>query len=115
MPNDLNHPFGPWARTAARRPSLVERLQKMGAREALIWLPLALMPVAIGGPPVLTYTTTDWGWSLSIRHHAASGSCASARLMGLAPAAEGQPGYWPHLDRNDDGWSCEGSSRAKRR
>lgn len=110
MPHDFQ-PFGPWARTVRRR----RWREQIDLRAALIWLPLALMPVAIGGPPVVTYMSSDWGWDLSIRHHAARTSCASARAVGLAPASEGQPGYWPHLDRNDDGWACEGSVARKKR
>jgi hypothetical protein len=115
MSDKLRHAFSPWARPVHQRPSLAARLCQLARRNALVWLPLALAPVAIAGPPAATALTTDWGWTLAIRHHAARASCDSARLMGLAPAAEGQPGYWPHLDGNDDGWSCTASSRRTRR
>jgi hypothetical protein len=34
-------------------------------------------------------------------------NCAAARAMGIAPIYRGQPGYAPHLDRDDDGIACE--------
>jgi hypothetical protein len=115
MSDKLHHPFSPWLRPIHQRPSLAARLRRITLRDALVWLPLALAPVALAGPPVVTHLTTDWGWTLAIRHHAARVSCDSARLAGLAPAAEGQPGYWPHLDGNGDGWSCTASPRRTRR
>lgn len=42
-----------------------------------------------------------------MRHFAAYPNCMSARAVGLAPARRGQPGYWPHLDRDRDGIACE--------
>lgn len=48
-------------------------------------------------------------WSVSIqgKHMAASQGCDSAHAVGLAPAFRGRPGYWPHLDRDNDGIACE--------
>ncbi|MGO4722439.1 MULTISPECIES: excalibur calcium-binding domain-containing protein [unclassified Inquilinus] len=34
-------------------------------------------------------------------------NCASARLVGLAPASRGEPGYYSRHDRDDDGVACE--------
>lgn len=34
-------------------------------------------------------------------------NCATAQQMGLAPIRRGQPGYAPHLDRDNDGVACE--------
>jgi len=45
-------------------------------------------------------------WSL-LRHLAAFPNCATARLVGLAPARAGQPGYWPTHDADHDGVACE--------
>jgi hypothetical protein len=33
--------------------------------------------------------------------------CDAARAAGAAPIFEGQPGYRPDLDRDDDGIACE--------
>lgn len=34
-------------------------------------------------------------------------NCAAARAAGAAPVRRGQPGYGPHLDRDQDGIGCE--------
>ncbi|MBM1169919.1 excalibur calcium-binding domain-containing protein [Microvirga arabica] len=34
-------------------------------------------------------------------------NCAAARAAGAAPLYRGQPGYAPHLDRDNDGIACE--------
>jgi hypothetical protein len=34
-------------------------------------------------------------------------NCSSARAAGAAPVRRGDPGYGPHLDRDNDGIACE--------
>ena len=34
-------------------------------------------------------------------------NCAEARAAGAAPVRRGEPGYGPHLDRDNDGVGCE--------
>lgn len=34
-------------------------------------------------------------------------NCTAARAAGAAPVRRGEPGYAPHLDRDDDGIGCE--------
>lgn len=34
-------------------------------------------------------------------------NCSAARAAGAAPVMRGEPGYGPHLDRDDDGIGCE--------
>lgn len=34
-------------------------------------------------------------------------NCAAARAAGAAPVRRGDPGYGPHLDRDNDGVGCE--------
>jgi hypothetical protein len=34
-------------------------------------------------------------------------NCAAARQAGVAPLTRDDPGYAPHLDRDDDGIACE--------
>ena len=62
--------------------------------------------VALGAPFILLSAYIVYGsigihftspWSL-LRHLAAFPNCATARLVGLAPARAGQPGYWPTHD-----------------
>lgn len=38
---------------------------------------------------------------------AAFANCAAARAAGAAPVRRGDPGYGPHLDRDNDGVGCE--------
>lgn len=38
---------------------------------------------------------------------AAYENCTEARAAGAAPVLRGEPGYGPHLDRDDDGVGCE--------
>jgi hypothetical protein len=44
---------------------------------------------------------------MALRHLAAFPNCTAARLVGLAPARPGQPGYWPTHDADGDGIACE--------
>ena len=39
-------------------------------------------------------------------------NCDEARAAGMAPVRRGQPGYGPHLDRDNDGIGCEPSNRS---
>ncbi|MEG3156297.1 excalibur calcium-binding domain-containing protein [Lysobacter zhanggongensis] len=41
------------------------------------------------------------------RQQGAFANCASARAAGAAPVRRGDPGYGPHLDRDNDGVGCE--------
>lgn len=34
-------------------------------------------------------------------------NCSEARAAGAAPVHRGDPGYWPHLDRDGDGVACD--------
>lgn len=34
-------------------------------------------------------------------------NCTAARAAGAAPVRRGEPGYGPHLDRDNDGVGCE--------
>lgn len=34
-------------------------------------------------------------------------NCAAAREAGVAPIMQGEDGYAPHLDRDNDGIACE--------
>lgn len=38
-------------------------------------------------------------------------NCAEARKAGAAPVRRGDPGYGPHLDRDNDGIGCEPPGR----
>ena len=50
---------------------------------------------------------SPWPQVETLRHVAAFPNCAFARMVGLAPAYKGQPGYYERHDRDRDGWACE--------
>lgn len=39
--------------------------------------------------------------------HGVFANCTEARAAGAAPVRRGDPGYGPHLDRDNDGIGCE--------
>lgn len=41
------------------------------------------------------------------RHLLAAPNCSAARLVGVAPARRGEPGYWDDHDADHDGIACE--------
>jgi len=49
--------------------------------------------------PRSTPRKQDKGWTYR--------NCTEARAAGAAPVYRGQPGYGPHLDRDNDGVGCE--------
>ena len=54
----------------------------------------------------LQYGSRD-GAVVQIQHRIAYFGCGAAYAVRLAPARIGQPGYWRHLDPDNDGVSCE--------
>jgi len=53
------------------------------------------------------FTTHNWSIATTVKHIAAAPNCTAARLVGLAPARRGQPGYYFRHDRDQDGIACE--------
>ena len=51
--------------------------------------------------------SSPWPVTTTLRHIASAPNCDFARLVGLAPARRGEPGYWKHHDRDGDGVACE--------
>jgi hypothetical protein len=43
----------------------------------------------------------------AIQHLASAPNCTMARLVGVAPARRGHPGYWSSHDADRDGVACE--------
>jgi hypothetical protein len=77
---------------------------------------LALYGAAVGWFGVIALSSmATWTPSTVLMHLFAAPNCDAARLVGLAPAKTGQPGYWLHLDRDGDGISCEVWHGHKRR
>ena len=66
--------------------------------------------IAVIGIAGLYYALTassPWPPILTLRHIAAAPSCDAARAVGLAPAMQGEPGYYSKHDRDKDGIACE--------
>jgi hypothetical protein len=70
-------------------------------------VPWLLAIVAMGEAYLALDLYSPWPPLLTIRHVVAYRNCDTARLMGLAPARRGEPGYWEKLDRDKDGIACE--------
>ena len=51
--------------------------------------------------------SSPWPVMTTLRHIASAPNCGFARLVGLAPAKRGEPGYWKRHDRDRDGIACE--------
>ena len=56
-------------------------------------------------------SSSPWTLTMYAKHFAAFPNCSAVRLVGLAPAYKGQPGYWPQHDRDGDNWACEPYTR----
>lgn len=93
-------------RTVRRRAEGPARWRRFG-RRSVAWLPVLLViaVAALAGHALLA--SQPWPTLTSLKHFAAFPNCSMARLVGLAPAARGQPGYWPQHDADFDGWACE--------
>jgi hypothetical protein len=99
--NDNIVPFRKPAKPPAPRP-----------RRAPVRFPPATVAFVIG---VLGYFAirafSPWPVGLTLRHLAAAPNCDAARLVGLAPARTGEPGYWANHDADHDGIACEPYTR----
>jgi hypothetical protein len=51
--------------------------------------------------------TSPWSVTMTLRHLIAAPNCDMTRLVGLAPAYRGEPGYRKSHDRDNDGIACE--------
>jgi hypothetical protein len=68
----------------------------------------ALVAIAVLGFYLGLTRLSPWSPMTTLKHIAAFPNCRAARAVGLAPAYEGEPGYWQRHDRDRDGKSCEG-------
>ena len=51
--------------------------------------------------------SSPWPPGTALRHIASFPTCNAARAVGLAPAKQGEPGYWRRHDADEDSTSCE--------
>jgi hypothetical protein len=87
----------------------IRRLRPNWARWFVGRWTLAIGIVLCGLAAVMAWDLAASPWTVSetIRHKLSARNCAAARLMGLAPARRGQPGYYPSHDADNDGIACE--------
>ena len=83
------------------------RRRRVWRRASAAGFAAALGVIAVSVPYILVKVLSPWPAGTTIRHIAAAPNCTAARLVGLAPAARGQPGYWPGHDADRDGLACE--------
>jgi Excalibur calcium-binding domain len=68
---------------------------------------IAALAATVAFAVVWGLSSSPWPAMTMLRHFASFPNCAFARAVGLAPAKEGQPGYWKRHDRDRDGTACE--------
>jgi hypothetical protein len=90
-------------RAVSRRYDRAIRLRRF-YRRAKVWAFVGIAVVALSSELA---SLSPWPLMLRLRHIASYPNCNAARAVGLAPAKKGEPGYWPHLDADADGISCE--------
>lgn len=64
-------------------------------------------PAASPGRAEATYAPRNNLTGNVIRQGSGFKHCRAARAAGVAPVRRGEPGYEPHLDRDNDGVGCE--------
>ncbi len=95
----LRQRFG---RTTNRYLRRIKRRKRVALLRRLALVFGAAFVVSIGLFAMSPFTPAE-----TIRHLGSFPNCDAARLMGLAPALRGEPGYWASHDADDDGVACE--------
>ena len=85
---------------SARHDRAIRLRRVMRAATAIVAIAVALAVIwGLGSSP--------WPVTTTLRHIASAPNCGFARMVGLAPAGRGEPGYWKHHDHDGDGVACE--------
>lgn len=79
-------------------PAVLVSVTVVGAAGALLILP----HTHLADPAMAGMSLKD-----RARHLLASPNCSAARLVGVAQARRGEPGYWASHDADNDGVACE--------
>jgi Excalibur calcium-binding domain len=102
------HALRPGAEERLRR--LQRRFRALGQRWGMrYWLTPAILGVGLGLAALAFYDLAEKFGSpgMALRHLASMPNCSAAGAVALAPARDGEPGYWRTLDRDGDGIACE--------
>lgn len=112
LPNP--NPVRPGSGPEQRLRNLQRRFRAVSARHdrttKLRWAMTALIAIVailVAYPAIWLLVSSSWPITTTLRHIASAPNCDFARLVGLAPARRGEPGYWTHHDRDGDGVACE--------
>ena len=91
----------------AKRRSQSSNKKRFGRylRREHLWL--AVVGGAAAGLLGFALWQSPWPVLTTLRHLGAYPNCATAKVFGLTPSHRGEPGYWPHLDADNDGIACE--------
>jgi len=68
---------------------------------------MAVLAAIVAFAVVWGLSSSPWPVTTTLRHIASAPNCGFARVVGLAPAKKGEPGYWKRHDRDGDGIACE--------
>jgi hypothetical protein len=68
---------------------------------------IVIAVVALAAASLAVQALSPWPLLVTVRHVLAGYNCDTARMVGLAPARRGMPGYWLSRDADGDGISCE--------
>ncbi|WP_128935733.1 excalibur calcium-binding domain-containing protein [Bradyrhizobium zhanjiangense] len=113
------NPVRPGSSPEQRLRNLQRRFRAVSARHdrttklhstKLRWAITALIAAAAilaAYPAIWLLVSSPWSVTITLKHIASAPNCDFARLVGLAPARRGEPGYWKHHDRDGDGVACE--------
>ena len=87
-----------WRHWRPSVPAVLISIMVIGAVGAVLVLP----QTHLADPAMADMSIKD-----RARHLLAAPNCSVARLVGLAPARRGEPGYWDDHDADRDGVACE--------
>lgn len=109
-PNPVRSGSGPEQRLRdlqRRFRAVSARHERVSKQRQIILLVTATAGLAVALAVAWGLSSSPWPITTTLRHFASVPNCDFARLVGLAPARRGQPGYWKHHDRDGDGIACE--------
>ncbi|WP_456725730.1 excalibur calcium-binding domain-containing protein [Bradyrhizobium sp. USDA 3397] len=93
-------------RAVSARHDRTPKLRSARLRRAITAL-IAIAALLAAYPAISLLVSSPWPVTTTLKHIASAPNCDFARLVGLAPARRGEPGYWQHHDRDGDGVACE--------
>ncbi|WP_348638272.1 excalibur calcium-binding domain-containing protein [Bradyrhizobium sp. ISRA463] len=83
------------------------RLDRASKLRSVLKAAIAIVAATVSFAIVWGVASNPWPAATTFRHIASAPNCDFARLVGLAPARRGEPGYWKHHDGDGDGIACE--------